>query len=167
MMRGSITSGGLVAFCLYAAQIVEPLRRLSDVHGFMQRGIAAAARVYGLIDATPQEVEGGLEPAPPLRGELCLESVDFAYGPDTEVLRELSFRVAPGENLAIVAASGGGKSTLASLLVRHADPAAATCFSTGRICAASHWLPFAALYAWSSRTPSSSALRCATTSPTA
>jgi subfamily B ATP-binding cassette protein MsbA len=120
--RGRVTAGGIFAFCLYAAQTVEPLRRLSDVHALLQRGLAAAERIYETIDATPQEDTSGLELMTRARGALRLAGVCFAYERGAPVLRDIDLDIAAGENLAVVAASGGGKSTLAALLVRHLSP---------------------------------------------
>lgn len=124
--QGEITAGGLVAFCLYVLQTLEPLRRLSDVHGLLQRALAAAARVYEIIDCDEVERDGTAAPLVS-RGAVCFEAVSFRYRPHEPVLQELTLTLLPGEPVAVVAASGGGKSTLAKLLVRFADP------QTGRI----------------------------------
>lgn len=119
-----MTAGGLFAFCLYAVQTIEPLRRLAEVQGMLQRALAAAARVYEVIDS-PDVERGGEACLPePVRGALHLEGVGFRYRADEPVLEGLDLRIAPGETVAVVAASGKGKSTLASLLVRFADPQA-------------------------------------------
>lgn len=120
---GHLTAGGLAAFCLYLVQTLEPLRRLSDVHGLLQRALAAATRVYEVIDADDLERSGALDLAAP-RGALQCESVQFRYRPGDPVLEGITLRVEPGEQIALVAASGGGKTTLARLLVRFHDPLA-------------------------------------------
>jgi ATP-binding cassette, subfamily B, bacterial MsbA len=122
VLSGRLTPASLLAFCLYALQTVEPLRRLAEVQAMLQRALAAGGRVYELIDSPGVEQDGtGMLPDV-VRGELRLEDVDFRYRADHAVLSGLSLHIVPGETVAIVAASGGGKSTLASLLVRFADP---------------------------------------------
>ena len=121
VIAGSLTAGGLLAFSLYMVQTLEPMRRLSDVHGLLQRALAAAARVYEIIDAGPRESRDGVAlPAP--RGVLTLTRVQFRYRADAPVLRDVSLALTPGEPVALVAASGGGKSTLARLLPRFLEP---------------------------------------------
>jgi subfamily B ATP-binding cassette protein MsbA len=121
VLAGELTAGGLLAFSLYMLQTLEPLRRLSDVHGLLQRALAAATRVYEIIDADGVEPRGGVAlPAP--RGRVELAEVCFAYRPNEPVLRDVSLVLRPGEPTALVAASGGGKSTLARLLPRFLEP---------------------------------------------
>jgi len=124
VFAGQISAGALLAFCLYAVQTVEPLRRLSEVHAMLQRALAAAARVFEVIDDPGVEPLAGLAPRTPLRGELRCEGLSFHYRQGVPVLQGIDLRIAPGESIAIVAASGGGKSTLASLLVRFVAPSA-------------------------------------------
>ena len=121
VIAGTLTAGGLLAFSLYMVQTLEPMRRLSDVHGLLQRALAAAARVYEIIDAAPLEARDGVAlPAP--RGTLVLTGVYFRYRPAEPVLRDVSLALTAGEAVALVAASGGGKSTLARLLPRLIEP---------------------------------------------
>jgi subfamily B ATP-binding cassette protein MsbA len=121
VVAGEITSGGLVAFCLYVVQTVEPLRRLGDVHALLQRAIAAATRVYEVIDCPG--VERGEDGAAPItvRGELCFDRVRFRYRPEETVLEGLDLQIGRGRPVALVGASGAGKSTLASLLGRFCE----------------------------------------------
>ena len=126
VVAGHATPGELLVFSLYAVQTIVPLRRLSDVHGLLQRAIAAAQRIYDVIDFEPFE-PGAWSPAiasapPPLRGDVQFERLSFRYRPDTAVLDHFDLRIPPHETVALVAASGGGKSTLASLLVRFVEP---------------------------------------------
>lgn len=119
---GRSTPGALLAFCLYAVQTVEPLRRLSEVHGLLQRALASAVRVFDVIDISAPETEGSLALPEPMRGELEFSDVSFSYVAGHPILREFQLSIGSRETVAIVGASGGGKSTLASLLVRFADP---------------------------------------------
>ena len=119
-----LTPAGLLAFCLFAARTVEPLRRLADVHAMLQRTLAAAARVYEVIDFGLLERQGGTPLPRPVRGGLALEGVRFRHEPSRPLLEGIDLRVAPGETVAVVAASGGGKSTLAALLAGFLSPSA-------------------------------------------
>jgi ABC-type multidrug transport system fused ATPase/permease subunit len=111
-----LTPAGLLAFCLFAARTVEPVRRLAEVHAMLQRTLAAAARVYEVIDFGFLERQGGTPLPRPVRGSLALDRVRFRHEPSRPLLEGLELRVAPGETVAVVATSGGGKSTLASIL---------------------------------------------------
>ena len=121
VFSGTTTPGQLFAFVLYAVQTVEPLRRLSEVQAMLQRALAAADRVYEVIDTSRPE-PAGVQQLPTVCGELRFEQLGFRYRADEPVLNDLTLCIAPRETVAVVAASGGGKSTLASLLVRFADP---------------------------------------------
>ena len=123
VVGGRITAGGLVAFVLYVLQTLEPMRRLSDVHGLLQRALAAAARVYEIIDCPDVEQAGDVALVA-AHGRVRVEAVDFAYRAGAPVLRHVTLDLEPGAPAALVAGSGGGKSTLAKLLVRFADPQA-------------------------------------------
>jgi subfamily B ATP-binding cassette protein MsbA len=119
---GQSTPGELLAFCLYVAQTIEPLRRLSDVQGLLQRSLAAADRVYEIIDSRDTEHDGTERLPAHVEGTVRFEGVRFSYRPGEPVIHDLDLSVAAGEMVGVVAASGGGKTTLASLLIRFADP---------------------------------------------
>lgn len=122
VIQKHLTPGELLAFCLYAAQTIEPLRRLSEVHGMLQGALAAAARVYEVIDFPRVEAQGRTAISLPVRGALRFEDVRFRYRADEPVLAGVTLSIAPMETVGIVAASGGGKSTIANLLMRFFDP---------------------------------------------
>jgi len=122
IISGRVTQGALLAFCLYAVQAIEPMRRLSDVQGIFQRALAAAERVYEVIDLEPAEPVGGWPLPRPLGGALRFEDVRFRYREDEPVLEGVTLELRPGEPVALVSASGGGKSTLARLLLRFEKP---------------------------------------------
>lgn len=125
VVAGTRSPGDLLVFALYAAQAIEPLRRLSDFQGRWQRTLAAAARIFALIDLPGERRRAGGRSLPePARGALEVERLSFAYRPGEPVLEELSFTLAAGESAALVAASGGGKSTLAKLLLGFLSPQA-------------------------------------------
>ena len=117
-----LTPAGLLAFCLFAARTVEPLRRLADVHAMLQRTLAAAARVYEVIDFGFLERQGGTPLPRPVEGKIVLEGVRFRHDPSRPLLEGIDVRVAPRETVAVVAASGGGKSTLAAILAGFVSP---------------------------------------------
>lgn len=120
---GAISQASLLAFGIYGAQIVEPLRRLSEIHSLLQQAVAAAARVYGVIDECDVESANEAPVAAATRSpRIVLENVGFEYVPGHPVLRDFSLTIEPGEQIAIVGSSGSGKSTLARLLVRFLDP---------------------------------------------
>jgi subfamily B ATP-binding cassette protein MsbA len=121
-----VTQGALLAFCLYAVQAIEPMRRLSDVHALLQRALAAAERVFEALDLSPAEDAGGAALPSPLRGGLAFEDVRFRYADREPLLEGTSFRVFPGEPAALVSPSGEGKTTIARLLQRFETPATGT-----------------------------------------
>ncbi|MCL4808559.1 MAG: ABC transporter ATP-binding protein/permease, partial [Thermoanaerobaculia bacterium] len=121
-LASELTPAGLLAFCLFAARTVEPLRRLADVHAMLQRTLAAAARVYEVIDFGFLERQGGTPLPRPVRGDLSLEGVRFRHDPSRPLLEGVDLRVAPGETVAVVATSDGGKSTLAAILAGFLPP---------------------------------------------
>jgi subfamily B ATP-binding cassette protein MsbA len=122
VIQRHLTPGELLAFCLYAAQTIEPLRRLSEVHGMLQGALAAAARVYEVIDFHRVEEQGRTAISLPVRGALQFDEVRFSYRADEPVLVGLTLSIAPMETVSIVAASGGGKSTIANLVMRFFAP---------------------------------------------
>ena len=121
-LANELTPAGLLAFCLFAARTVEPVRRLADVHAMLQRTLAAASRVYEVIDFGFLERQGGAPLPRPVRGSLALHGVRFRHDPSRPLLEGIDLAVAPGETVAVVAASGGGKSTLAALLAGFLAP---------------------------------------------
>jgi ABC-type multidrug transport system fused ATPase/permease subunit len=121
---GQATIGVLMAFCLYAVQTVEPLRRLSEVHSMSQRAIACATRVYEIIDLPHSERDGTMVLCLPVRGELRFERVRLSFDAHKPVLADFNLNVGAGETIALVAASGAGKTTVANLLLRFLEPAA-------------------------------------------
>ncbi len=125
VIAGTRSPGDLLVFALYAAQAIEPLRRLSDVQGRWQRTLAAAARIFAVIDLPAERRRAGRRTiSRPGPQALEVDSVSFAYRSSEPVLQGLTFTLAAGESAALVAASGGGKSTLAKLVVGFLSPQA-------------------------------------------
>lgn len=121
-LSGELPVEDLVAFILYLGTFYQPLWSLADVEEAFEKGAASVGRIFEVLNTRPSvaDPEDGLELGR-VRGELRLEGVGFAYR-DTPVLRDVSLYVRPGETLALVGATGAGKSTLASLLARFYDP---------------------------------------------
>lgn len=126
-LGGSLTVGVLIAFIQYARQFFEPIRNLSDQFNTLQSAMAGAERIFGVLDhdSSLPETESPL-PSRKLEGLIEFRNVWFSYGAaDGEkpnwVLRDVSFTVEPGQCVAIVGATGSGKTTIISLLMRFYD----------------------------------------------
>lgn len=122
VINGTITAGSLVAFLTYAVNISNPIKRLTRVIGNIQKALAAAQRVFMIIDM-PEEIAESRDAKqlPEVIGKVEFQNVSFAYDDKGNVITDLSFSVKPGEVIAIVGPSGAGKSTIANLLPRFYD----------------------------------------------
>lgn len=118
----AMTLGVLVAFLAYVRDFFRPLGALSDKAGMVQQAIASSERLFHLLD-TPEMVTDPVQPAELAREEGAIEfdRVGFAYVGDHWVLQDIDLRIRPGESVAIVGATGSGKSTIISLLARFYD----------------------------------------------
>jgi ABC-type multidrug transport system fused ATPase/permease subunit len=115
VLAGVFTLGGLIAFTSYLRILFQPLVRFSEEYNVLQAAMAAAERIFLFLDL-PKE-PSGKKPVPSLRGEIEFRDVWFAYNDEDWVLRGVSFRVRPGEKVAIVGPTGAGKTTIISLIL--------------------------------------------------
>ncbi len=122
ILAGGLTLGVLVAFIQYSERFWRPISDLSEKFNVLQAAMAASERIFGLLD-TPALVTSPKDAARPkaVLGRVSFESVWFAYTPDTPVLRDIDFAVEPGRSVALVGATGAGKSSIISLLMRFYD----------------------------------------------
>ncbi|MDR3333063.1 MAG: ABC transporter ATP-binding protein/permease [Synergistaceae bacterium] len=123
VVNGELTPGELITFLMYIGLLVQPVRVTSRSVGSIQQGVASADRIFEILD----ERDDVAEPDCPvvlseMRGEIVFDDVWFAYDEERWVLRGISFRVSPGERVAIVGATGAGKSTIGDMILRFYDP---------------------------------------------
>src|SRR5690606_14690434 len=133
VILGRLTLGEFVAFHGYLAQLAWPLVAFGWVTNLVQRGTASWLRLLEVFDSVPTIVDApDAVPLPtPVRGALSFRHLTFSYGGEP-VLRDVSIEVPAGSTLAIVGATGSGKSTLVQLLTRVYDPPRGTVFLDGR-----------------------------------
>lgn len=122
ILAGSLTFGSLVAFILYIERFFQPISDLAEKYGILQTAMASSERIFKLLDEPTESGDGRL-PATITRsrGSIEFRGVSFGYRDDQPVLKNISFQVAPGEKVAIVGATGAGKTTIISLLTRFYD----------------------------------------------
>ena len=122
VIAGETTAGSLVAFLAYAVNISNPIKRITRVSGHIQKALAAAQRVFDVLDL-PEEVKDlpDAKALPAVTGSVSFEHVTFSYNAGDEILHDLSFEAKPGQAIGLVGPSGAGKSTVASLLPRFYD----------------------------------------------
>lgn len=115
-----ITAGQFVSYIVAAGMLQRPVRALTEVNEKIQKGIAASASVFELLD-TVNEPDAGTVEVTRLRGEIEFRHVGFGYQPDKPVLHDINLKIRPGQTVALVGRSGSGKSTLVNLLPRFYD----------------------------------------------
>ncbi|WP_299090538.1 ABC transporter ATP-binding protein [uncultured Microbacterium sp.] len=116
---GNLRLGDVQAFIQYSQQFTQPLSELGGMAAVIQSGTASAERVFELLDADEQEPDA--EDAPEAvdgKGVIEFQNVKFAYSPDRPLITDLSFRVEPGQTVAIVGPTGAGKTTMVNLIMR-------------------------------------------------
>src|SRR5204863_1507982 len=124
VVAGELSLGSFVAFNAYVEMLVWPLRVLGQRVTTLQKAVGASARISEVLETEPQlrEPRHAAELPTPVRGAVRLEAVRFGHEGDAPILDGLDLEVAPGESLALVGATGSGKSTVAGLLARLYDP---------------------------------------------
>ena len=122
VIDGDISAGALVAFLTYAVNISNPIKRLSRVIANIQKALAAADRVFDVLDL-PELIQNkpNAQLLPHVKGSVSFNNVSFAYNTDEPILDNVTFSATPGQVVALVGPSGAGKSTVASLLPRFYD----------------------------------------------
>jgi ATP-binding cassette, subfamily B, bacterial len=125
ILRNQVTPGDLLVFTSYLKVAFKPMRQLAKYTGQIAKAAASGERILELLDTAPDiQDQMNAKIAPTLRGEVKFENVGFAYNSDRQILRSLSCTIAAGEKVALVGPSGGGKSSLVSLILRFYDPTA-------------------------------------------
>ena len=126
VVEGAVTIGVLASFVFYLQSFFDPIQQLSQLYTTYQAGMAALDKIFELLDEEPEMVDRpDAIVLPPVRGEIRFEGVSFQYDPDdpaTRALDGIDLVVPPGQTLALVGATGAGKSTLAKLVARFHDP---------------------------------------------
>ncbi|MDR6527269.1 ABC-type multidrug transport system fused ATPase/permease subunit [Chryseobacterium rhizosphaerae] len=117
----TISAGVVIAFIQYISMLIRPLRQIADRFNNIQRGIVGAERVLGLMDEENSMPNNGTVKKDHFAGKIEFHDVRFAYDEKQEVLKGIDFKVNPGETVAIVGATGAGKSTIISLITRLYD----------------------------------------------
>lgn len=121
-LSGALTIGTLVAFILYSERFFRPISDLSEKYTILQSAMASSERIFKLLDTRPAIVSPKKPAAYSVnKGRIEFKNVHFSYNPDEPVLRDVSFKVEPGERVAVVGGTGAGKSTIISLLSRFYD----------------------------------------------
>jgi len=115
--RGLITIGVISAFIIYAKQFSRPINEIAQLYGSLQTAIAGAERVFELID-NPDEDNSGTLDMDNTKGEISFRNVDFSYIPGKQVLYDFNLDIKPGQKIALVGATGSGKTTVVNLLMR-------------------------------------------------
>lgn len=113
-----ISPGVVVAFIMYINMIFRPIRELIDKFNTLQMGMVSAERIFEVLDTDEHTPNSGTLEPDHIRGEIEFKNVWFAYNDENWVLRDVSFKVAPGETLALVGATGAGKSSTINILSR-------------------------------------------------
>ena len=120
-IEGTASPGDLFALIMFVPMLFRPLNQIANKFNTLQMGMVAADRVFKVLDTTSQIDNIGTEVASEFRGDIAFENVHFSYVPDEKVLKGVSFDVKAGQTIAIVGATGAGKSTIINLLNRFYD----------------------------------------------
>jgi ATP-binding cassette, subfamily B, bacterial len=118
IQQGIVTAGAWYLFIMSLDQFFFPVLNLSAFWAQIQQGLAAAERVFALIDADPNVIQTEKRDVPRLKGLVCFENLGFRYTDKEPVLRDFDLCIRPGENMALVGHTGAGKSSIAKLIAR-------------------------------------------------
>ena len=123
VLAGQITSGSLLVFFLYLGKMYKPMRELSKMTDTLSKTVVGYERIKEVIE-TEREIRNvkGAISAPPFKGLIEFSHVDFGYSPDNLTLKDVNFKIEPGQLAAFVGPTGAGKTTIASLVARFYDP---------------------------------------------
>ncbi len=122
VIAGSMSSGSLVAFLIYAVNLSNPIKRVSKTYSKMQQALAGCERVFAAMEFDPEIKDAeDAKTMPPIKGEVSFNQVSFAYEDGKPVISDFSFTAAPGQMVALVGHSGAGKTTLVNLVMRFYD----------------------------------------------
>ncbi|HRY84814.1 MAG TPA: ABC transporter ATP-binding protein, partial [Candidatus Cloacimonadota bacterium] len=117
ILRNAISIGLLMAFTQYITKLFEPINDFSEKFNVLQGALAGAERIFDLMDQTPDDYRDELKTDSKFAGEIEFQNIWLAYNPDEWVLKDISFKIRPGEKVALVGHTGSGKTSIASLLL--------------------------------------------------
>ena len=122
-LQGTLSAGSLVVFILYLGKMYKPMQELSKMTDTYSKAAVGYERIQEILE-THKEIKDvrGARPAPRFKGEIEFDHVSFSYTPETPILMDVSFKVEPGQVVAIVGPTGAGKTSIISLIARFYDP---------------------------------------------
>lgn len=119
-LKGSISVGVISAFIIYSRQLSRPINELAQIYSQIQTALAGAERIFGVMDEKSEDETGENLPAE-IRGEIEFRDVNFSYVEGEPVIRDFSLKIEAGKKIALVGATGSGKTTIINLLLRFYD----------------------------------------------
>lgn len=120
--EGDLQPGVIISFILYTYMLYRPMRQLADRFNTLQMGVVSAERIFKLLDSDQLVDASGSKTLNQVKGHIVFENLTFGYDPEQPVIRNLNLEIRPGEKIAVVGATGSGKTTLISLLCRLYTP---------------------------------------------
>ncbi|MEQ8324567.1 MAG: ABC transporter ATP-binding protein [Vicingaceae bacterium] len=119
VLQGKVSQGSLVAFILYIYMLYRPIRELADRFNTLQLGMVSAERVFKVLDTDAYIADNGTHIATSLKGSISIKNLWFSYNKEEFVLKDVSLEIEPGQTLALVGATGSGKSSIINVLGRY------------------------------------------------
>ena len=132
LLGGRVTLGLMLSFILLINMLFRPIRHLADRINVLQRGIVAASRVFKIIDTDEHQLPNGTYIPDQILGDVKFENIHFSYEEDQPVLNDINFEIEAGKTLALVGATGSGKSSIINLLLRYYKLDSGTIFLDGK-----------------------------------